>query len=445
MKKIPLLIILTCLVLSGCNGNTENLITDSNFDSNTVTVDETAESTSDYINTEIIETTAQTNQDVTAKDIISVNEFEYLDVENIKAEQYVSQSETLNNPFFPVGFYSNDIYVLSEYYTLVSAENSNLEMNTVKKFNLESKEVVDIASYEFDIAYDPDLCFKNHYFTFPCVYDEKGKLTISVTAANTDTGDYKIIYKENVTSPYYYADILNENEIVFLIFSSIEGENCQKVLKYNFKDDELICIFENFYQGAEKNNLWTLRTHKGNVFMLGTKLIDNHREWNMTITDAFGAEVDQYVILGLSDYDLPECNVNQFCITDDSYLFQFYDSGTNIPFVEIDRKTTQKNEKIKFDKLIPLRQISPFLINNRYYIYDTYPDYANFDNPVYSADICIYDTVSRSFDFVKITYNDDFKISKILSNEKGDILLALLRTTGELEFAIVNNILSYIR
>lgn len=72
MKKIPLLIILTCLVLSGCNGNTENLITDSNFDSNTVTVDETAESTSDYINTEIIETTAQTNQDVTAKDIISV-------------------------------------------------------------------------------------------------------------------------------------------------------------------------------------------------------------------------------------------------------------------------------------------------------------------------------------------------------------------------------------
>ena len=184
MKKIPLLIILTCLVLSGCNGNTENLITDSNFDSNTVTVDETAESTSDYINTEIIETTAQTNQDVTAKDIISVNEFEYLDVENIKAEQYVSQSETLNNPFFPVGFYSNDIYVLSEYYTLVSAENSNLEMNTVKKFNLESKEVVDIASYEFDIAYDPDLCFKNHYFTFPCVYDEKGKLTISVTAAN---------------------------------------------------------------------------------------------------------------------------------------------------------------------------------------------------------------------------------------------------------------------
>ncbi len=444
-KLLISMILIFCLMLSGCNYNTKNIVTDSQTDSNTITFDETIESIFDYTNSDITEASDLINREEIAFHTVSADKVEYIDTDNIEAEQYISKTETMNNPFYPVGFYGNDIYVLSEYYTLVSTDNNDSDMNRVKKFNLENKEAADIASYEFAIGYAPDLCLENHYFTFPCVYDEKGKLTISVTAADTYTGDYKIIYKENVTSPYYYADILNENEIVFLVFSSVEGENCQKVLKYNFKDDELTCIFENFYYGAEKNNLWSLRGYEGNVFLLGTRLIDNHREWNMTIIDMFGTEIDQHVILGLRDYDMPECNVNQFCITDDSYLFQFYDSGTDIPFIGIDRKTTQKIEKIKFDKLIPLRQISPFSINNRYYIYDTYPDYADFDDPVYSADICIYDTVGHSFDFVKINYDNDFKTFKILFNEKGDILLALLKTTGELDFALVNNILSYIR
>lgn len=445
MKKLFISIILiSCLILSGCNYNTKNVVSNSQTGSNTITFDETVEAISDHTDFDITETTDPINGEEIAFHAVSSDKVEYVDTDNIKAEQYISQTEIRNNPFYPVGFYGSDIYVLSEYYTLASKDNHDLEINRVKKFNLKNKEVADIASYEFAIGYDPDLYFEDHYFTFPCVYDEKGKLTISVTMANTVTGDYKIIYKENVSSPYYYADILNENEIVFLVFSSVEGENCQKVLKYNFKDDELTCIFENYYQGTEKNNLWSLRAYKEKVFLLGTRLIDNHREWNMTIIDAFGTEIDQHVILGLRDYDMPECNVNQFCVTDDSYLFQFYDSGTKIPFIGIDRKTTQKIEKIKFNKLIPLRQISPFLINNRYYIYDTYPDYADFDAPVYSADICIYDTVNSSFDFVKINYDDNFKTSKILSNEKGDILLALLKETGELEFALVNNILSHV-
>lgn len=376
--------------------------------------------------------------------IVNVDEYEILDVENITFEQYISGYETVERALFPTVFDENNIYVLSEYYSQVDNKN---KQNTISSFNILTEEYEELFSYDFNIGYAPDFIYKDHYFTFPCTYNEHGNLQINIIDYDKKKDISQTIYHETVTSPYYYADYLNENEVVFLIFPSTEKKLSQRVLKYNFATSTISVLYENEYNVPRDDNntpenIWTIDTYNGSVFLLNTQVTNGNRSWNVSELSSSGEVLNKTVLTGLYDYRDINCSVNQFVVTPNEYLIQYYDPGDNSNFVAINRGDESINTK--FDKDVPCTLISPFWIKDRYLLYSTFPDYGDFDADNYSTDISVYDSVENAFHFIKITIDSKYSVDKTISNDKGDVVLVVTDDTEIHQFLLVKDIISYV-
>lgn len=376
--------------------------------------------------------------------VITVDKYEMLDVENITFKQYASGT-TVNRPLFPTVFDDNNIYVISEYYTLAEKETTQ---NAISSFNILSKERKELFSYDFSIGYNPDFIYNEHYFTFPCTHNEYGELQINIIDYDKENDVSENIYYETVTSPYYYADYLNETEVVFLIFPKIGEKIYQRVLKYDFVTSEISVLYENEYIHTENENnvaenIWTIDTFNGNVFILNTEVSAGNRSWSILEIDSSGNVLEQTDLTGLYDYRAINCSINQFVVAPKEYLIQFYDAGINSPFVAINRNDSDIN--LQFDKLVPCTLISPFWLEERYLLYSTFPDYGDYDEYHFSSDISVYDSLENEFYFLNIQTDPKYQIDKIVSNEKGDVILVVSDDTDIFQYLLISDILSYVK
>lgn len=372
-----------------------------------------------------------------------------LNTEKIKSER-LRNNDFIYEPLFPTVFLGNKIFVIDEYY--MRNDNSDYDAffdsrNIIKSFDLDTNIVENILSYNFDISYYPDFAYKNFYFTFPCTYEDDN-LQINITVANIDTKEQDIIYNESVTSPWYYADYLNSDEVVFLIFPHRGDKTFQEVLKFNLKSGEINVIYENEYvpssdDDCTSENVWTFDTFNGHIFLLNTGVSNGKRFWNVSELDSNGKLVAKYQLDGLREYCATSCSINQFVVTEKHFLIQFFDPGDNSIFSAISREDLSMG--MQFERLVPCMITSPFLVEGRFMIYSTCPDYSDYDNIVYSSDFCVYDTFEDKFSFFKADIDNKYHIEKILSNEFGDVLLVY--ANSELEdyiFSIITNITEYL-
>ncbi len=442
MKRISIIFVIIVLIILnvGCtnrNNSNDSII----IDTTTNQIETSSQSLEAAIDTErekIFEIEINTN-------VITVDKFEKLDVDNITFEQHINAYDTVNRPLFPTLFDDNNIYVLSEYYTLAEKENTQ---NAILSFNILTKEREELFSYDFNIGYYPDFAYKNHYFTLPCTYNEDGKLQINIIDYDKEKDISKNIYNETITSPYYYADYINEHEVVFLIFPTIGERTYQRVLKYDFVTSEISVLYENEYiysknESDVSENIWTIDTFNGSVFILNTQVSDGDRSWSVSEINSSGNVLEKTVLTGLYDYRDINCSVNQFVVTPNEYLIQYYDSGNNSNFVVINR--SDPNINIQFDKYVPCTLISPFWLEDRYLLYSTFPDYGDYDNYYFSSDISVYDSMENEFYFLKIPTGTGYQIAKIVSNEKGDVIIVVADETGFYQYLLVSDIISYIK
>lgn len=385
----------------------------------------------------------QTDFPIIDNDIISVKPME-LNTDTINSGQK-RNSEVIIEPLFPTAFSGNKIFVIDEYY--FRSDNSRYDnffndRNIIKSFDINTNEVENVLSYNFDTSYVPDFVYENHYFTFPCT-QEGDKLQINITVSDIDTKEQTIIYKQFVTSPWYYADYLNSNEVVFLIFPR-EGEiTFQEVIKYNIKTKDVSIIYRNEYE-PNNENIWTFDTFEEHIFLLNTIVADSERRWTVNELDNNGQIISKVELDGLRDYNAVDCSVNQFIVSEKQFLIQFYNSADNSIFASVSREAPSE-DVMQFERLVPCMIVSPFLIDNRYLIYNTCPDYSDYEKLVFSADLCIYDTLENRFSFFKADYNESYHIQKILSNELGDVLFVYADSElRNYSFGIVKNIISYL-
>lgn len=377
-------------------------------------------------------------------DIVNIDKYEILDVENITFEQYLNGNDTITRPLFPTLFNDNTIYVLSEYYNLAEKKNAQ---NAISSFDILTKENKELFAYDFHIGYYPDFIYKNHYFTFPCTYNEQGELQINIIDYDKEKEVSQIIYQGTVTSPYFYADYLSDSEAVFLIFPTDEEKTYQRILKYDFKNSRINVLYENEYIYPENENdvsenIWTIDTYNGSIFLLNTQVSNGDRSWNVIELDSTGNILNKTALTGLYDYRAINCSVNQFVVTSNEYLIQYYNPDNNSNFVAVDRD--DESISVQFDKLIPCTLISPFWVKDRYLLYDTFPDYGDYDVYSFSSDICIYDSFRNTFYFLKVPLKIGYKIDKIISNERGDVVLVISDDTNIYQYLLVSDIISYI-
>lgn len=442
MKRISIVFVIIVLIILnvGCtnhNNSNDSIITDTT----TNQIETSSQSLEAVIDTErekISEIEINTN-------VITVDKYEKLDVDNITFEQHINADDTVNRPLFPTLFEDNNIYVLSEYYTLAEKENTQ---NAILSFNILTKECEELFSYDFNIGYYPDFTYKSHYFTLPCTYNEDGKLQINIIDYDKEKDISKNIYNETVTSPYYYVDYINEHEVVFLIFPTIGKRTYQRVLKYDFVTSEISVLYENEYIYSENEsdvseNIWTIDTFNGSIFILNTQVSDGDRSWSVSEIDTSGNILEKTALTGLYDYCNINCSVNQFVVTPNEYLIQYYDSGNNSNFVVINRSDPSIN--IQFDKYVPCTLISPFWLEDRYLLYSTFPDYGDYDKYYFSSDISVYDSLENTFHFLKISTETEYQIDKIISNEEGDVILVVADDTGLYQYLLASDIISYIK
>lgn len=372
-----------------------------------------------------------------------------LNTDKINSKQ-IRNNDFIYEPLFPTVFLGNKIFVIDEYY--MRSDNSDYDAyfdnrNIIKSFNIDTNIVENVISYNFDISYYPDFAYKNFYFTFPCTYEDND-LQINITAANIDTKEQDVIYKGSVTSPWYYADYLNSNEVVFLVFPRKGDKTFQEVLKFNLKSGNISVIYENEYVPSSDDdhtseNVWTFDTFNGHIFLLNTGVSNGKRFWSVSELDSNGNLLTKAQLDGLHEYCATDCSVNQFVVTENQFLIQFFDPGDNSIFSAIPREDLSRG--MQFEKLVPCMLASPFLIEERFLIYSTCPDYSDYDNIVYTADFCVYDTFEDKFSFFKADFDNKYHIEKILSNEFGDVLL--IYANSELKdytFSIITNITEYL-
>lgn len=444
MKKLTALLlgILFILPISGCSNQKENA-SSAVKSSNSVKNQSTTEAESSYeVNNQNYDTVAISDK------IIEVNPTE-IDTASIMSERYQGR-QTYYSQLIPMCFFGNKIYVIDEYYTRsenVQYDEEYSDKNIIYSFDITSDDIEKVMTYEMNIAYSPHFMYNNFYFAFPCLYTDNG-LQINCVVADTGSCKQNIVYSEIVTSPYYYADYLNEDEIVFLIFPNINETSYQRVVKYNLKSGDTETIFEREYVPSDNENeqpdsVWTFDTYENEIYLLCTKLSDGNRSWSIIKIDGSGNQIDSYELDGLTDYSDKECSVNQFTVTESQYLLQYYNPVDNSIFVAISRSDV--SIATKFDKLVPCTLVSPYLIEERFLLFNEAPDYSDYDCSTYSGDICVYDTVDNKFYFLKTNYDSAYHINSIYANEKGDVLLYLTDSEREkFKFAIVFDITSYI-
>lgn len=441
---VALILLITC---TGCNNQIGDVSVETS-DKDTSSIVSDAEKSESTISEEIASSDDNSNyvdEIIGINDnIITIDNYKTLDVESISFEQKSSNGETFFGPLFPTAYSNNSIYVISEYYTRTETENTQ---NSILSYDINTNEKKELFSFDFDVGYNPDFVFNGHYFTLPCTKSNDGPLTISIIDYDEENGAQKTIYQETVTSPYYYADYLSENEVVFLIFPEIGEKTYQRVLKYNLTNGAVDIIYENEYISTEaannvSENIWTMDTFNGSIFLLNTQVVEGERSWIVCKLNSEGNIINKANLTGLYDYRDANCSVNQFVVTKDKYLIQYYDSGKNSSFVAVERENPSKS--VQFERLVPCTLASPFWIKDRYLIYSTFPDYCDYENNVYSSDISIYDSKENMFYFIKLQLSPEYKTEKIISNEKGDIVLVVFDDAHNFKFLSVADILSYI-
>lgn len=444
MKRWCTLVAFIALVIMNVGCDNQNDEKDSNTDDTDVSHTEMLLETSENSTSKEVDISPQDVEIKISNDILSVDKYEILDIENITFEQSTNGDDIILRPLFPTICSDNSIYVISEYYN--SAEKENTQ-NVISSFNVLTKEYEELFSFDFDIGYNPDFIYNGHYFTLPCTYNDDGNLQINIIDYDEKNDVSQIIYQETVTSPYYYADYLSESEMVFLIFPKVDEKTYQRLLKYNLEDSKTSILYENeyIYPEDENNvseNIWTMDTFNGSIFLLNTQVIKGERSWSVVEINSSGNILNRMALTGLYDYHDINCSVNQFVVTEEEYLIQYYDPGNNSNFVAVNRD--DESISVKFDKLVPCTLVSPFWVNDRYLIYNTFPDYGDYDKYVYSSDISIYDSDENTFYFLKIPFSPEFKIDKIVSNEKGDVILVVSDETYVYQYLFVPDIISYI-
>lgn len=320
------------------------------------------------------------------------------------------------------GFDTGDHYLTvygKDYYSL---DESRLRSGVIGILKNNEK----IGEYYFNVGGGDFLMEDRYYFVHASVSKEDG-MHMELNLFDTETGEKSIVLSEPSMNMYSYASQLNKDTLAFFYNGVKNNEQCQKIMTYQISTKELKTVYEVI--GSEwrsdtnsSKNIWAMTTADEKIYLLQYQLINKKMTAFITCLDKDGNVIKETEMTNLSNYDKKENYADEISIVDPYIFIKYYNNGDQPPFAicRVDEKA--RLIPIEIDSIIyPCRKLTQTPIDDRYMVFDTYPDNVDFERNIYSANVFIFDIVNEEYRLLKFDVSGEVK--QILCNPDGDFLI----------------------
>lgn len=214
----------------------------------------------------------------------------------------------------------------------------------IGRYSVETQEVREFALDDFQAATDEArmVIDENRSVYMYCATGEDGRTVMKIVLFDFSRNSQKLIGTYPVYNVFGYAKKLNEDELIFLLYESVESGAQQILLLYNLPDDEIREIYRGPTMGgyhtssSSTKDIWAIDTNNGNIDLFLQQFENGVMRLYLRTIDSNGKILNETALDGLSMYDSVKDTADSL-VTKGNYAFIHFsqfdkeESNTNLP------------------------------------------------------------------------------------------------------------------
>lgn len=330
------------------------------------------------------------------------------DIEYISPIQFHRLS---SNYTFPSLYYENDVY------SIVYENPTKLYVNDQL-----------LCNYDFYLGYTSDIVLHGIYYSLVGdIVDEN--LHAQFTAYDLETGEKNILHSERMTNYRSYLYQISDTEIMFSYNGLTDDQTrCERTVVYDCVTKECRVISErNEYdwdkQSTTSREVSAVSGGENVIYLMQEQRIDGQtHHFITTINSTTGEQVSEEELSFLERYSKTSFSIDYFDIIDEFIFLRFY-SGTKDELV-IGKKINGSYREVEYDcEIAPYAKLTPFLISDRYVLFNATADDQKYSSPHYSADLWVFDIIEETYRLLKLDTDvtNSNRGYHIIANNNGDL------------------------
>ncbi len=212
---------------------------------------------------------------------------------------------------------------------------------------------------------------------------------------------------------------LSGGQDIFLLRSELDGVTLERIIRLD-EHDNVDVLYE-----AEHAGYCAVAVEDESIFLLKQVAKGGYLETCVDVMDLTGKLLRSISLPGLEGYRDSQFSADRIYVKDKFIFLKWYRADDARPYMLIYSFEGEDARQIKFDGKVPCYLLHDTPVEDRFLIFDCFPDHMDYSDPLYERQFILFDMQEEKLHTITLQIDEEYDVAKQDADSDGTLFLHL--------------------